>query len=245
MARKVKIPNHIQKRLEREEHKRKRNTKSKRKYFLIVCEGEKTEPNYFESLKKDLPKGVLTSCRIDIEGTGRNTLSLVEESIKMKERLEDQTSLSINKIWVVFDRDSFEPENFNEAINLCKNNTPEIGCAWTNEAFELWYLLHFHFYNTAINREMYQKLIEGNLKPILGTQYEYEKNSTEMYNYLKENGSIELAIKFATKLESEFAGRTDYANHNPCTKVHHLVAELFGLEKLLEEEDGEQEKASH
>lgn len=237
MARKVKIPNHIQKRLEREEHKRNRNTKSKRKYFLIVCEGEKTEPNYFESLKNDLPKGVLTSCRIDIEGTGRNTISLVEESIKIKDRLEDQTSLSIDKIWVVFDRDSFESDNFNEAVNLCKNSSPEIGCAWTNEAFELWYLLHFHYYNTAINREMYQKLIEANLKPLLGNQYEYKKNSAEMYNYLKENGSLELAIKFATKLEREFEGKFDFANHNPCTKVHHLVAELFGLEKFLNQSE--------
>lgn len=237
MARKVKIPNHIQKRLEREEHKRNRNTKSKRKYFLIVCEGEKTEPNYFESLKNDLPKGVLTSCRIDIEGTGRNTISLVEESIKIKDRLEDQTSLSIDKIWVVFDRDSFEPDNFNEAVNLCKNSSPEIGCAWTNEAFELWYLLHFHYYNTAINREMYQKLIEANLKPLLGNQYEYKKNSAEMYNYLKENGSLELAIKFATKLEREFEDKFDFANHNPCTKVHHLVAELFGLEKFLNQSE--------
>lgn len=236
MARKVKIPNHIQKRLARKEHQRKRNTKNKRKYFLIVCEGEKTEPNYFESLKKDLPKGVLTSCRIDIEGTGRNTLSLVEECIKMQERLENETSLSIDKIWVVFDRDSFKPDNFNEAINLCKNSSPEIGCAWTNEAFELWYLLHFHFYNTAIKRERYQKLIEENLKTKIGQQYEYQKNSTEMYDCLKENGNLELAIKFATKLESEFIDRFDYANHNPCTKVHHLVAELFGLEKLLKEE---------
>ena len=237
MARKVKIPNHVQKRLAREEHKRNRNTKDKRKYFLIVCEGEKTEPNYFESLKKDLPKGVLTFYRIDIEGTGRNTLSLVEESKKMKERLENETSLFIDKIWVVFDRDSFEPDNFNEAINLCKNSSPEIGCAWTNEAFELWYLLHFHFYNTAINREMYQKLIEGNLKSKIGKNYQYQKNSTEMYDCLKVNGNLELAIKFATKLEAEFEGKFDYANHNPCTKVHHLVAELFGLEKLLKEED--------
>jgi hypothetical protein len=237
MARKVKIPNHVQKRLAREEHKRNRNTKDKRKYFLIVCEGEKTEPNYFESLKKDLPKGVLTFYRIDIEGTGRNTLSLVEESKKMKERLENETSLFIDKIWVVFDRDSFEPDNFNEAINLCKNSSPEIGCAWTNEAFELWYLLHFHFYNTAMNREMYQKLIEGNLKPKIGKNYQYQKNSTEMYDCLKVNGNLELAIKIATKLEAEFEGKFDYANHNPCTKVHHLVAELFGLEKLLKEED--------
>lgn len=237
MARKVKIPNHIQKRLSREEYKRKRNIKRKRKYFLIVCEGEKTEPNYFESLKKDLPKGVLTSCRIDIEGTGRNTRSLVEESKKIKARLESETSLSIDKIWVVFDRDSFGIDNFNEAINLCKNSRPKIGCAWSNEAFELWYLLHFHFYNTAIHREIYQKIIEENLKQKIGEDYNYQKNSTEMYDLLKENGNLELAIKFATKLETEFEGRFDFANHNPCTKVHHLVAELFGLEALLKLED--------
>ena len=160
----------------------------------------------------------------------------------MKERLENETSLSIDKIWVVFDRDSFEPDNFNEAIDLCKNSSPEIGCAWTNEAFELWYLLHFHFYNTAINRKRYQKLIEGNL----GGDYKYQKNSKEMYDLLKERGSLKLAIKFATKLESEFEGRTDFSNHNPCTKVHHLVAELFGLEKLLieEDEDEDEDKAS-
>lgn len=238
MARKVKIPNHVQKRLAKKENKRKRNSKNKRRYFLIVCEGEKTEPNYFESLKNDLPKGVLTSCRIDIEGTGRNTLSLVEESKKIKERLENETSLSIDKIWVVFDRDSFESHNFNEAINHCKNSLPEIGCAWTNEAFELWYLLHFHFYNTAINRKKYQKLIEGNLKPKIGEHYKYQKNSKEMYNLLKENGNLKLAIKFAAKLETEFEARFDFANHNPCTKVHLLVAELFGLEDLLKKEGG-------
>ncbi len=238
MARKVKIPNHIQKRADRTEHKRKRNTRAKRKYFLIVCEGEKTEPNYFESLKSDLPKGVLTSCRIDIEGMGRNTLSLVEQSKSMKEKLESETSLSIDKIWVVFDRDSFDPEHFNEAISLCKNSSPEIGCAWSNEAFELWYLLHFHFYNTAISREIYQGLIEGNLKSKIDEDYQYQKNSSEMYDLLKAHGSLEMAIKFATKLEREFEGRSDFAAQNPCTKVHHLVAELFGLEKLLKEEDG-------
>lgn len=237
MARKVKIPNHIQKRSAKKQYKRKRNTKNKRKYFLIVCEGEKTEPNYFESLKDDLPKGVLTSCRIDIEGTGRNTLSLVEESKKIQVRLENETSLSIDKIWVVFDRDSFGSDNFNEAISLCRTSSPEIGCAWSNEAFELWYLLHFHFYNTTINREMYQKLIEGNLRSKIGKDYQYQKNSKEMYSILKENGNLKLAIKYANKLETEFQGRFDFANHNPCTRVHHLVAELFGLEKLLKEEN--------
>lgn len=235
MARKVKIPNHVQKRLARKEHKRNRNTRNKRKYYLIVCEGEKTEPNYFESLKSDLPRGVLTSCRIDVEGTGRNTISLVEEAKRIQNRLEEETGLPIDKIWVVFDKDSFESDQFNAAINLCKNSDPEIGCAWTNEAFELWYLLHFHYYNTAIDRASYQNLIENNLQAVLGSDYRYKKNSTEMYDHLKENGQLQLAIRFATRLEAEFDDRLDYANHNPCTKVHHLVAELFGLERFIQE----------
>ena len=60
MARKIKIPNEYLKRYARDEHKRKQNIRNKRKYYLIVCEGEATEPNYFEGLKQDLPKGVLT-----------------------------------------------------------------------------------------------------------------------------------------------------------------------------------------
>ena len=66
MARKVKIPNHIKKKHERIESKRLEEVKSKRRFYLIVCEGEKTEPNYFESLKNDLPKGVLDVCDFKI-----------------------------------------------------------------------------------------------------------------------------------------------------------------------------------
>jgi hypothetical protein len=74
MARKIKIPNEQRKRFAREELKRKKDVRNKRVYYLIVCEGAATEPNYFEGLKQDLPKGVLTAHQIDIEGTGRNTL---------------------------------------------------------------------------------------------------------------------------------------------------------------------------
>ena len=188
MARKVKIPNHIQKRLERKGNKRKRNTIPKRKYFLIVCEGEKTEPNYFESLKQDLPKGVLTSCRIDIEGTGRNTLSLVRESERIKKRLEDETNLAIDKIWVVFDRDSFSAENFNEAINYCKQSKPEIGSAWTNEAFELWYLLPI-----IITHQLPEKGIKNLLKEI------YNLKSGLITDMRK---TAQRCMKFSKKMEA-------------------------------------------
>ena len=53
MARKIKIPNEHLKRYARQEQKRKLNVRNKRMYYLIVCEGEATEPNYFEGLKQD------------------------------------------------------------------------------------------------------------------------------------------------------------------------------------------------
>lgn len=71
MARTQKVPNHLKKRLERKERKRKEEIRSKRLYFLIVCEGEKTEPLYFEAFKYDLPKGVLENATIDIQGEGK------------------------------------------------------------------------------------------------------------------------------------------------------------------------------
>ena len=229
MARKAKIPNEIKKRFARESQKRKEDIRSKRKYYLIVCEGAKTEPNYFECLKQDLPKGILTSLQIDIEGTGRNTQSLVDEAMRIKSKYESDYNRPIDKLWTVFDKDSFDTNDFNSAILRCKNATPEIGCAWSNEAFELWYLLHFHYYNSPISRRDYKQLIEENLRPYIGEEYEYQKNSEEMYSLMKRFGSIDDAIRNAKMLEELYGDRSDFANHNPRTKVHELVVELFGL----------------
>ena len=76
MANKIKIDNAVLKRRARVEKKRRVEFKSKRRFYLIVCEGEKTEPNYFESLKSSLPKGVLELTNIDIDGTGRKPCQL-------------------------------------------------------------------------------------------------------------------------------------------------------------------------
>ncbi len=239
MARKVKIDNHIKKRLARTESVRKINIKTKRKYFLIVCEGEETEPNYFKSLRNSLPKGVLEVCEFNIDGTGYNTESLVKKSIELKATWEKNLERKIDKLWVVFDKDSFKPKAFNSAIQKCLNNSPTIEAAWTNEAFELWYLLHFHFYNTAISRKKYQELIEDNFKKKGLKDYKYQKNSLEMFSLLETYGSREDAIKNAKNLEKLYLNAADFANQNPCTTVHKLVIELFGLDDALQKENGE------
>lgn len=229
MARKVKIPKHRLERLQRKEARRNVNQLEKRRYYLIICEGEKTEPNYFRSLKNDLPRGVLEACQIRIEGTGYNTTSLVKKAIDMRLRYEKEVFRKIDKLWIVFDRDSFPAQDFNDAIAFCNNSGSDIDAAWTNEAFELWYLLHFQFFDTAIARDRYQEMLENNLKQFLGEDYRYEKNCTEMYGYLKRFGNLEFAINNARKLNALFTNRDDFANHNPGTRVHELIDELFSL----------------
>src|SRR5947209_5388606 len=89
--------------------RRKVNVRDPIPRFLIVCEGERTEPNYFRSFR--VPRDVVT---VEVQGTGYNTLRLVQEAIRLRSKGE------YDQVWCVFDRDSFPPEHFNEAINLAR-----------------------------------------------------------------------------------------------------------------------------
>ena len=225
MARKVKIDNAVLKRFERQETKRRQDVRPKRRFYLIVCEGTKTEPKYFEGLRDNLPPGTVNLVEIDIKGTGHNTLWVIQDALNAKEIIEKQPGRVIDEVWAVFDRDSFPDQNFNNAI--AKGQQVGVNCAWTNEAFELWYLLHFRFFQNGMPRDDYKRLIERELSQKLGQSYVYQKNSPDMFALLKKHGNIEQAIAWAKQLETEFIGRTDYADHNPCTKVHELIEKLL------------------
>jgi len=236
MARKIKIEPAIVKRRERQEARRQINSKPKRKRYLIVCEGEKTEPNYFEALKLALPKGVLEVVDFRIIGEGFNTESLVQQAISLRAKWESESGRTIDKLWVVFDKDSFLPAAFNNAIQLC-TNTPKTEAAWSNEAFEIWYLLHFEFYNTGITRDTYKQRIQTNFRNNGLVDFVYAKNRTDMFDLLSKYGNMKLAIKHSKRLEHSYNGAGNFANQNPCTTVYKLVVELFNLEKELAEED--------
>lgn len=236
MARKIKIEPAIVKRRERQEARRQINNKPKRKRYLIVCEGEKTEPNYFEALKLALPKGVLEVVDFRIIGEGFNTESLVQQAISLRAKWESESGRAIDKLWVVFDKDSFLPEAFNNAIQLCQN-TPKTEAAWSNEAFEIWYLLHFEYYNTGIPRDTYKQRIQANFRNNGLTDFVYTKNRPDMFDLLTKYGNRNLAIKHSYMLESTYIGKRDFSNQNPCTTVYKLVVQLFNLEKSLAEND--------
>ncbi len=172
--------------------------------FLIVCEGKKTEPYYFKSFR--VPKAV-----VSIEGAAGDPTRLVNSAYKLAN--EDE----YDQVWCVFDRDegAWTAQNFNNALQNAKTYGFQV--AYSNECFELWYILHFEFLNTGLPRSDY----EDKLSELLGVKY--RKNDSTIYQQLL--AKQEIAIKYARKLLESY-DPIDPERNNPSTTVHLLVEAL-------------------
>ena len=173
-----------------------------RQRFLIVCEGEKTEPNYFNGFRAP---GVV----VDVTGLGNSPRQLVEEALKRRKQDE------YDQVWCVFDRDDCKVSDFNGTLDRARSQ--KISVAYSNQAFELWYLLHYDFHNTAVPRQDYRK----KLRKSLGR--DYRKNDPHMYNQLSSHQDT--AIEHAERLLKEYSPRSP-STDDPSTTVHLLVKQL-------------------
>ena len=181
---------------------RKVNTLEPRQRFLVVCEGEQTEPNYFRGFR-------VAGLELQVIGAGDNTKNL----ITIAEDLRGESDY--DQVWVVFDRDSFPPDHFNEAIQ----RAPSLGIqvAYSNEAFELWYILHFDYMQAGVERSRYAAMLTERMGR------KYQKNDPRMFELLLPQQ--ETAIRNAARLATIYDPlRPEQAN--PSTSVHLLVTEL-------------------
>lgn len=183
---------------------RKVNFREEVPSFLIVCEGKKTEPFYFQAFR------VGRVLDVRVEGMGKSTTNLVKETIRLKAQDDYE------QVWVVFDIDDCSPGQVNDAIRLAEVNG--IHTAYSNQSFELWYLLHFDYHNSAIGRKQY----EDKLTRALGVQY--EKNAPGLYLRLLPNQTT--AIQNAKRLLANYP-KPDPCRDDPCTTVFRLVEELI------------------
>ncbi len=204
-----------------ERKKRKENIlQQKSSNWLIVCEGKQTEPNYFLEaiieINKNLPKDY--KLKVRIEGKGMNTTSLVRAAENIQNEIDRYvtTTIPYGKIFVVFDKDSFNDEEFNEAVLMCERNgyIP----LWSNEAIEYWFLLHFNYIDAGMDRKMYLEKLNAYFKNS-GLKYKYKKNDKFIYSKLCKYGSLETARKNANKVH------LIHQNHLPseslsCTTVY-------------------------
>jgi hypothetical protein len=183
--------------------------------FLIVCEGEKTEPNYFIAIKRRMKSGA--GSKGELVGAGAHTQDLVECARKVIAKRRAEGLPMYYHVWIVLDKDSFEADDFDNAVKMAESE--KWHAAWSNEAFELWYLLHFQDVSGgALPRERMFKMLEVHLG------HKYLKNDSGMFDAVKEQSY--LAIERARRLADRWQGQPPH-QACPCTMVGPLVDELL------------------
>lgn len=110
--------------------KRKKPDLNLKKVILIVCEGEKTEINYFKTLKEFLG---LTSVHIKSSPHPSPT-KIIKYAIQQAKEINEY-----DEIYCVFDRDTHS--DFDIALKLVDKN--HLKAIVSDPCFEFWILLHF------------------------------------------------------------------------------------------------------
>ncbi|GHT13860.1 hypothetical protein AGMMS4956_10700 [Bacteroidia bacterium] len=214
-----------------------------RKYphlFLIVCEDESTEPYYFGKFKEEFEK-IYPNDTVFLHpvGIGRNSKGVVEQAIIQKQNLYKESGKTIDEVWAVFDKDDLDKskgnaQRFKEAFEIGAKENVQI--AYSNEAFELWLLLHFVDVNsnTPISRRDIYSFLETiiNKGRTSSTQFAYNHGDTQIVDIILKSGSESDAITRAQNLDNIHTKTgTEPINANPNTKVYLLVSRLRDLLK--------------
>ena len=85
-----------------------------------------------------------------------------------------------------------------------------------------------------MRRDDYKKIIENEINKKI-KNFEYAKNSIEIYDILWKFGNQTQAIENAEKLSQQYNNQ-NFAQHNSRTQVYELVRQLIGQDARLNEE---------
>lgn len=188
----------------------------KKKTFLIVCEGQ-SEELYFKSFP------VITA-NVKPVPLGCSKTTLIECAMSLA------TGEDYDEVWCVFDMDykssvKGQYRDFDNAINLASKQG--FKCAYSNDAFELWYVLHYQY----IDQEQLRTFFFQKLSRFWNINYEKEGKSRKfalsVYSKLEndKNSSQEKAISSAKKLY-KLQEQKIFHLQNPVTKIYQLVESL-------------------
>lgn len=214
--------------------KKRREARTQRKHeykttkansYLIVTEGERTEPLYFKGMQKLIQEkvggvvDVFEQPLIDVHGEGCSTTRLVE----VADQIIKDAKIIYQNVWIVFDKDDFD--DFDQAIQETINKGYNV--AWSNQSFEYWLYLHFYYSDSALHRYQWnEKLDEIFKKNNLGNGT-YQKNYEDIYNMVNIYDGVNVAIKHAKRRMAEFEkGGCRPSQYDPGTMVHKLVESL-------------------
>ncbi len=191
-------------------------TKEERKMFIIVVEGKSEEKYFNHFMSSTGPR--IHSC----DGKGISKIELVKRAMEIRDSAKkDNRYLPNDETWVVFDRDMDrqkpnDKNDFIEALKLAKQNNIEV--AYSNDAFELWFLLHFQDVTAELSREE----IDKKLKEYLGSY----KHGNDIYD--KINPNYKKAVERAKRqVKTAKESGLEIVDANPSTNVYELTEKLL------------------
>lgn len=185
---------------------------------LIVCEGEKTEPHYFNGLRNHYG---LNTANVEVCGDCGSAPNSVLAYARQRYREENDAGDAFDKVFCVFDKDAHP--GYAEVMTAIAAAKPSDVFVAINSVpcFEYWLLLHFTY-----STKPYQALpgnSTGNqvLSDLSGYMPHYKKGAgdicSELINQLERaKSNAERALRAAN------LNGTD----NPSTRVHELVTYL-------------------
>ena len=210
----------LQRKKRRHEYKKPRANS-----YLIVTEGTKTEPNYFKGIKAIIEENlggnvdIYESPTIEIQGRGCSTFTLLNET----DRIINKSTIIYQNVWLVFDKDDFD--DFDTAIAAAQEKGYKV--AWSNQCFEYWLYLHFHYTDVALHRTDWETKLGEVFKHYGLADGTYSKNNPKIFNIVNTYNGMETAIKNARRRMSGFISRTTLpSKYDPGTTVYELVSEL-------------------
>ena len=188
--------------------------------MLIVCEGEKTEPNYFRGL---CSTHRLSSANIRVvQSPGSDPMSIVQAAESEMEKND------YDRVFCVFDRDGHA--NFDAAVQRIAHS--KAGKALKFQAivswpcFEMWILLHFVYTTQAFTASGGRTSCENVIRLIEPHYPGYKKGSKDIYDSVFP--TIADALTRGRQLEAHNRATN---TSNPATAVHLLVDYLRNLRK--------------
>lgn len=193
---------------------------------LIVCEGEKTEPHYFEALIELYKLSV-----VNVEVTS-SPHSAPRHIVAHAQKIFDETKY--DRVYCVFDRD--EHTTYQEALNTIQTIIPvhTFYAITSNPCFEFWLLLHLWEDKDISTSPIVRSGKKSPCKCACHQieqyipEYEKEKGGEDTIALIfGDNGhNIGKAIKRAKTIEK--SGELENRD-NPRTQVHMLVEYLQNL----------------
>ena len=193
---------------------RRRARRSPYARILVVCEGQKTEPNYFNGLKDDLR---LNSANIEITGESDSSPTSVVAFAAERYEQEEKAGFAFDRVFCVFDKDSHA--DYQRALTQITAMKPNnVFHAITSvPAFEYYLLLHYELTTRPFTS---RQVLSALKKRIHG----YQKGNENIFSTVRDR--LDVAKSNA---EESLKAATNAHTDNPSTRAHKLVEFMQGM----------------